>query len=440
MTDSMDNAAVAYAIASQIKLRIESGPIDPGSGTGSGGGSKEVPPAQNQKENVLTPAASADRNGQGSVQLAADALKQAIKAVSENQSSEVVIRPAFSGALSKAVVTLPGGSAASIASDTSADLKIETPLGSVTLPNDALASIAFQASGGTVTVSIESAKTSSLTAEQQKVVGESAVYDISILSGGEHISSFGGKSITISLPYTLKSGEGADGVTVWYLTDSGTLEKLSCRYDASTGLATFTTSHLSAYVVGYEVAWKNPFSDVKAGDWYYDAVEYALENKLFNGTTAKTFSPKTEMTRAMLVTVLYRMEGRPAVAGADNSFQDVKSGQWYTDAATWAAANGIVGGYGNGLFGIDNNVSREQMAAILYRYAGYKQHDVTGAADLSAFTDAASVDSWAKPAIQWAGAEGLINGTTAETLTPGGFATRAQVATVLMRFAENAAE
>ncbi|QIB68551.1 leucine-rich repeat protein [Aminipila butyrica] len=436
-TTSADTPIYSYAKDNSIPVQITGGTS---SGKSSGSHSTKETVNQGQKDNVLTPSASMDGKGQGSAKLTTEEVKQAIEAVSKNSSLEVVIQPAFGSTLSKAVVILQGKSVASIAEDTSADLKIEMKVGSVTIPNNALTSISSQALGDTITFSMEAVKESSLTAEQQKLVNGNTVYDISVLSGDKPISNFGGKTITILLPYTLKAGESAEGVAVWYLSDSGKLEKLSCRYDSSTGMVRFTTNHLSAYVVGYEETWQNPFSDVKTGDWYYTAVEYALKNNLFKGTNDRSFSPQVEMTRAMLATVLYRMEGQPAVTDGTRNFQDVKAGQWYTDAVTWAAANGIADGYGDGFFGVDSNVSREQMAAILYRYAGYKKYDVTGNADLSAFTDAAKIDSWAKPAMQWAGAEGLINGTTAETLSPEAFATRAQVAAVLMRFAENTAK
>lgn len=181
-----------------------------------------------------------------------------------------------------------------------------------------------------------------------------------------------------------------------------------------------------------------PFVDVPSGSWYEDAVWYVYENGLMAGTSDTTFAPDITTSRSMIVTILYRLEGTPAVSGA-SGFTDVADGQYYTDAVAWAAANNIVGGYGNGLFGPDDTITREQMAAILYRYAQYKGYDVTASADLSGYSDAAQVNSYALAALQWANAEGLVNGTSDTTLTPGGSATRAQVAVILMRFCENIA-
>ena len=180
----------------------------------------------------------------------------------------------------------------------------------------------------------------------------------------------------------------------------------------------------------------NPFIDVAEGSWYADAVQYVYDKGLMAGTSSTTFGPDATTTRGMIVTILYRLEGAPAISGS-SSFTDVVAGQYYAEAVAWAAANNIVGGYGNGLFGPNDTITREQMAAILYRYAQYKGYDVTASADLSGYSDVAQVSSYALAALQWANAEGLVNGTSDTTLTPGGSATRAQVAVILMRFCEN---
>ncbi len=176
-----------------------------------------------------------------------------------------------------------------------------------------------------------------------------------------------------------------------------------------------------------------PFTDVSTGDWFYEAVRYVYENGLMNGTTEMTFAPNATTTRGMIVTILYRLEGEPAVS--DGSFTDVASGAYYADAIAWAAANGIVTGYGDGRFGPNDTITREQMATILYRYAAYKGYSVTSSGSLSGYGDAAQVSAYAEEAMAWANGANLVTGTTATTLSPRGSATRAQVATILMRFA-----
>lgn len=181
------------------------------------------------------------------------------------------------------------------------------------------------------------------------------------------------------------------------------------------------------------------FVDVADSDWYADAVQYVFANGLMAGTSDTTFSPNATTTRAMIVTILYRLEGTPAVTGT-TAFTDVAAGQYYADAVAWAAQNGIVSGTSATTFSPDGVITREQMAAILYRYAQHKGYDVTAKADLSVFTDAAQVSTYATDAMAWANASGLISGTSATTLSPAGSATRAQVATILMRFCENIAK
>ena len=182
---------------------------------------------------------------------------------------------------------------------------------------------------------------------------------------------------------------------------------------------------------------KLPFTDVRESDWFYDDVVFAYENGLFSGTSDTTFSPNTSMTRAMLVTVLYRLEGQPAVNGR-SGFSDVQYNGYYEDAVTWAADNGIVNGTSTSTFSPNVNVTREQMAAILYRYAQYKKYNTAASSSLNGFTDQASVSGYATASLEWAVAEKLVNGSAGK-LMPTGNATRAQVAAILHRFVENVA-
>ena len=179
------------------------------------------------------------------------------------------------------------------------------------------------------------------------------------------------------------------------------------------------------------------FTDVKYGDWYHEAVDFAVVQGLFNGMTETTFEPNTPMTRAMLVTVLWRYEGQPEEG--ENVFSDVKDGVWYAKAVAWAAENGIVTGVGGNKFDPDGNITREQLAAILFRYSDSKGYETEIRDNLSGFTDRETVGAWAKSAMQWAVAAQLITGNSGK-LDPQGNATRAQVATILMRFIQNIAE
>ena len=182
-----------------------------------------------------------------------------------------------------------------------------------------------------------------------------------------------------------------------------------------------------------------PFTDVKADDWFYEAVKYAYDNKLMDGTSSTTFAPLMTTNRAMIVTILWRLEGSPVVNYAMN-FSDVESGVWYTEAVRWAAAEGIVKGYSDTVFAPDDTVTREQLATILYRYAGYKEYDVSAKGDLTTFADGSTVSTWAADGMTWAVGAQLITGKDGGKLDPTGTATRAEVATILMRFCENVAK
>ena len=179
----------------------------------------------------------------------------------------------------------------------------------------------------------------------------------------------------------------------------------------------------------------NPFTDVSEKDWFYGDVMFVYENGLMLGTSKALFSPHGTATRGMMATILWRMEGSPAPKGK-NSFTDVEAGKWYADAITWTAENGIFAGYGKDKFGPDDPITREQLAAIFYRYADYKGYDLTVKGNLDTFKDADKITDYAKTAMQWAVGSGLMKGKSGNLLDPQGTATRAEIAAMLHRFIE----
>ena len=174
------------------------------------------------------------------------------------------------------------------------------------------------------------------------------------------------------------------------------------------------------------------------GHWALDSIRKVYDQGLMTGTKDTLFAPDNALSRAMVVTILYRLEGSPTVSG-ENPYTDTADGAWYTDAVIWADQQDIVGGYGNGQFGPLNDITREQLAAILLRYAQYKTYDTTASADLSAYTDAGDISAWALEALQWANGAGLISGRSADLLAPAGSTTRAETAVILVRFLEQIA-
>ena len=179
----------------------------------------------------------------------------------------------------------------------------------------------------------------------------------------------------------------------------------------------------------------NPFTDVSEKDWFYGDVMSVYENGLMLGTSKTLFSPHGTATRGMMATILWRMEGSPAPKGK-NSFTDVEAGKWYADAITWTAENGIFAGYGKDKFGPDDPITREQLAAIFYRYADYKGYDLTVKGNLDKFKDSDKITDYAKTAMQWAVGSGLMKGKSGNLLDPQGTATRAEIAAMLHRFIE----
>lgn len=245
-------------------------------------------------------------------------------------------------------------------------------------------------------------------------------------NGGSAISKVTknkGTTIDLAQYAPTKSGATFEG---WY-ADKGLAKKItSVKLDANTTVyAKWTEAPVSGL----------PFGDVKSADWFYNDVKYVYEKGMMAGTAADVFAPNATTTRAMIVTILYRLEGSPAVTGT-SAFVDVPAGQWYTDAVNWAAANQIVKGTSATTFAPNDSITREQMAAILYRYAQYKGYDVTKKADLSGYSDNGQVSAYAKDALAWANAAKLINGVTNTTLAPQGNATRAQVSAILHRFCD----
>ena len=179
----------------------------------------------------------------------------------------------------------------------------------------------------------------------------------------------------------------------------------------------------------------NPFTDVSEKDWFYGDVMFVYENGLMLGTSKTLFSPHGTATRGMMATILWRMEGSPVPKGK-NSFTDVEVGKWYADAITWTAENGIFAGYGKDKFGPDDPITREQLAAIFYRYADYKGYDLTVKGNPDKFKDADKITDYAKTAMQWAVGSGLVKGKSGNLLDPQGTATRAEIAAMLHRFIE----
>lgn len=323
-------------------------------------------------------------------------------------------------------VVLAGRSIANACDAGAAALQVKFRSGTVTLDARALAALDLHKD-----VAVSLASGASLNAAQQRALGSQAaaatLANASVLVDGA-AASYPAGSVRAAVAVN-----AADDLTAWSLADDGSISAVGGTYDAGQQTYAFDV------VNGVTAIARFPFTDVVAGTWYYGAAAYAYNNGLFAGMTPTTFAPNATMTRAMLVSVLWRLAGAPAPK-APNTFVDVPDGAWYTDAVTWAAENGVVSGIGGSRFDPSGFVTREQTAEILYNYAHSKGYDVSARADLTAFPDAASVSGWAEEALSWANAAGLINGTVRDgqtILDPQGSASRAQVAMILMNYVEH---
>ena len=282
--------------------------------------------------------------------------------------------------------------------------------------------------------------TVSFTVEQRSSGGGPTTYAVTapdVENGTVRVSpSRASRGTTVTITVTPDEGYELESLTVLDSRDN----EITLT-DKGDGKYTFTmpSGHVTVEASFAEIAPEPlPFGDVDDGDWFADAVRFVYENGMMNGVSETSFAPHAATSRSMIVTILYRLEGEPVVDYAMD-FTDVAGDAYYAEAVRWAASEGIVGGYGGGLFGSDDAVTREQLAVILYRYAVYKGYDVSIGEDTNilSYADFADLSEYAIPAMQWACGAGIVNGTSESTLTPQGEATRAQVAAMLMRFCES---
>lgn len=347
-------------------------------------------------------------NGTASATISDTMGAEIVEQAKENDSASVVIAPEMDADVTNTAVTLPADTLASLGNDTGADLVIATPVAQVTLPNGGLADLA--SAGGAITVAAS--------------VDDNTVH-VNVSANGETLTDIPG-GVTLTVP-----AETTAGTVAVIVHDDGSREVV--RKSLAEGDSVRIPLDGSATIEIIDNS--RDFADVAEGSWYDDVVAFASSHELFNGTSENTFSPDAGMSRGMLAAVLCNLE-RGDAAGLSADFGDVSGDAWYAESIAWAAENGIISGYGDGNVGPDDLITREQMAAMLMNYANMLGLDTSARADLSAYSDQASISSWASDTMSWAVAEGIISGMTADTLAPQGTATRAQVAAMLQRFLE----
>ncbi|NLT19978.1 MAG: S-layer homology domain-containing protein [Syntrophomonadaceae bacterium] len=319
------------------------------------------------------------------------------------------------------------------------DITLKLPAGTITLDEDAAASILEQASGSNLSIELQPVATGSLTPAQQEAVRSGdLVLDINILSGTQKISSFDG-TLSVQVAYN-----GPQPVAVWYLNDKGDLEKVNCTF--KDGKVSFDLDHLSLYVVGQdtkeaaqekpitnvqEPGWENPFSDVLPGAWYYDAVSFIAAKGITSGTTATTFSPDATLTRGQFITLLMRAYDIKPNTNNNDNFSDAGN-TYYTEYLATAKQLGLTKGIGDNKYAPEQAVTRQEMFTLLYNALKSLDKLPTGNSGktLADFTDGANVASWAGEAMGTLVKSGTISGSSAK-LTPDATTTRAEMTQVL---------
>ena len=418
----------ATIIVSDTEVEPEPEPEpEPDSGSSSSSGSTSTNVTANAEVSATI------TNTTASVSISNSSLLRNVNAALKNSNDpKVKVFVKNIGSATTLKVTLPA-SALTTLGKAGGSISIESRIATVTLDDTILSAMA-NTKGTNVVLKVAPVPADNLSTVQAAAVNGAPVYDLTLVCGSDEVN-FNGGIATVELPHTLDANQSADGVVVSYLTDDGTLEACSTSYNQSAGIVTFRTDHFSKYVVGYDptLIWNNTYVDVTSDDWFYDAVQYVAANGMMSGIGSNQFAPAVTTNRAMVVTVLHRLQNTP-IPNAANTFQDVADDQWYSDAVLWAAEHEIVGGYGNGQFGPTDSITREQLAVILYNYAVYTGVDTTASFDLSSFTDAEFTSTWAKEAVSWSVSVGLLSGKGNGILDPTGTATRAEVAQMLMNY------
>ena len=382
----------------------------------------------------LTPVVTV-RDGAASASVSSEELNAALGAAAKSGEDTVTIAPQVKDGADRLAVTLPAA-AAMAAAKQGVCLVVESGKAQVSLSAEVLNALAKN-SGSEWKLEIAAKQTEDI---RDNLAGEAldgaSIVEVTLTVGGEPVTAFGGEKLLIDIPVDKKHFRDGDACRVLILSGDGTVERTRGRCVEKDGALTVTveTAHLSTFVVARAAAMS--FSDVADTAWYADAVKYAYENGLMTGVSESEFAPDGTATRAQIVTILWRLAGSPAVNYALR-YADADEGAWYGEAVRWAASTGIVTGYTESSFGPNDAITREQLAAILYRYGKAQGQGFTGMWYFPLrYDDAPRISSWADEAMHWCVMKGLLNGTSGTTLSPKDTATRAQLAVILQRFCE----
>lgn len=383
---------------------------------------------------TITPVAVI-KDGTASASVSYKDLSEAISAAKKSGEDTVTIMPEIKGEVNSITISLPKSAAANAAKQ-GMKLVVETDKARVSLRAEVLGELAKN-SGSELKLEITEKRAEEVSDKlaHENLDGASIV-EVTLMIDGKPVTVFGGKKLLIDIPVDSKRFRAGDTCRVLVLSDDGAAERTSgqCIKKNDALFVRVETTHLSIFVVMRDAAL--PFTDVADTAWYADAVQYAYERELMTGVSESEFAPDGTATRGQIVTILWRLAGSPVVNYAMR-YADMDEGAWYGEAVRWAASTGVVTGYSESSFGPNDAITREQLAAILYRYVKTQGQGFTGMWYFPLrYDDAASISSWADEAMHWCVMKGLLNGTSETTLSPQLTATRAQLAAILQRFCE----
>ena len=365
-------------------------------------GTNATPPAPTN----TTPPQTAVQDGTANAVVSAGDVDKLVQEAAENQSPTIVIKPEIAGDVTEAQVSIPASTMSQIQNKTNASLTISTPIADATIPHEALDTLASE--DGEIIV----------TAKQ---TGQAVTFTLT--AGGETVEQIPG-GLTLTVPVE----DAGPGTVAMLIHEDGTREVIQQSIVEDGKMSIPLDGSATVEIVDNG----RTFADVPPENWASEAVTFAAARELFSGTSETSFSPDETMSRAMLATVLYRLEGQPEQA-VMSAYSDVSDGAWYADSIAWAVENGIVSGYGDGQFGPNDSVTREQFVVMLWRYVGSPK---ASRRDLE-FADADQVSDYAQEALCWAVENGVLKGNDSGQLVPGGTATRAEAAQMLKNFMEN---
>lgn len=392
-----------------------------------------TPPEAEEDSVVRLPVTGTTEGKDYTAQLDADQLKKAVETALQgaqtNGTAPTIHVEIPSDAAETVQLEIPARGLMELSAHEQASFVMETAMGSISLDAGALVALGDSAEDRTVTMLLTAAAQTRNASDS-----DGPLWAWQLMCDGEEITQLQSGQAEVQVPYTLGDQQNPDGVVIHTRNTVGIWSEMETSYDVQSQMAGFVSASPCVFTVGYDetMTWTGSFEDVDQQAWYYPAVRYVCFHGMMMGTSADAFLPDGAFSRAQMAQILYNLEGRPQAPESD--YTDVSPDAWFAPAIHWATQAGVLTGYGDGRVGPDDLITREQLATMLYRYAEQKGYDTSLQGDLSGFADADAISDYARDPMLWAYGSGIVVGMDENTLVPGGTATRAQAATMMMRF------